>query len=89
MAMQSAFTVVDVYFVGKLGSNAVAIIGLGDSLISLVFAVAIGLAMGTTAMVARRIGEGKQEEATKATVQAILSLHRSLDPDPPHRTVLL
>jgi len=72
MAMQSAFTVVDVYFVGKLGSNAVAIVGLGDSLISLVFAVAIGLAMGTTAMVARRIGEGKKEEATRATTQAIL-----------------
>ena len=72
MAMQSAFTVVDVYFVGKLGSNAVAIVGLGDSLISLVFAVAIGLAMGTTAMVARRVGEGKNEEATQATVQAIL-----------------
>jgi len=72
MAMQSLFTVVDAYFVGKIGSNALAIVGLGDSLISLVFAVAVGLSMGTTAMVARRIGEGKREEAARATTQAII-----------------
>ncbi len=71
MAMQSLFAVVDVYFVGKLGSNQVAILGLGDSLLALVFAVGMGLSMGTTAMVARRIGEGDTEGAAVASVQAI------------------
>ncbi len=71
MAMQSLFTVVDVYFVGKLGSGPVAILGLGDSLLSLVFAVGMGLSMGTTAMVARRIGEGDEEGAAVTSAQAI------------------
>lgn len=71
MAMQSLFAVVDVYFVGKLGSNPVAILGLGDSLLALVFAVAMGLSMGTTAMVARRVGEGDSDSAAEAAAQAI------------------
>ncbi len=71
MAMQSLFAVVDVYFVGKLGSNPVAILGLGDSLLALVFAVAMGLSMGTKAMVARRFGEGRSEDAAVTAVQAI------------------
>jgi putative MATE family efflux protein len=71
MAMQSVFSVVDVYFVGRLGAEAVAILGLSDSLVALVFAVSIGLSMGATAMVARRIGEGEPERASVAAVQAI------------------
>ena len=71
MSMQSLFGVVDVYFVGRIGSDAVAVVGITDSLLALVFAVAIGLAMGTTAMVARRIGEGEPERASSAAVQAI------------------
>ena len=71
MMMQSLFAVVDVYFVGKLGSNEVAILGLGDSLLALVFSVAMGLSMGTTAMVARRIGEGDSDGAAVAAAQAI------------------
>lgn len=71
MGMQSVFSVVDVYFVGRLGPEAVAILGLSDSLIALVFAVSIGLAMGAAAMVARRIGEGAPEGAASAAVQAI------------------
>ncbi|MEE2791254.1 MAG: MATE family efflux transporter, partial [Acidobacteriota bacterium] len=55
MAMQSLFAVVDVFFVARLGPEAVAILGLTDSLLALVFSVAIGLCIGTTAMVARRI----------------------------------
>ena len=71
MGMQSVFSVVDVYFVGRLGSEAVAILGLSDSLLALVFAVSMGLSMGAAAMVARRIGEGKPERASAAAVQAI------------------
>ena len=73
MSMQSLFAVVDVFFVARLGPEAVAILGLSDSLLALVFSVAIGLCMGATAMVARRIGEGSPEEAAVAAVQALLT----------------
>jgi Na+-driven multidrug efflux pump len=72
MSMQSLFGVVDVFFVGKLGPEAVAVVGVTDSILMLVFAVAIGLSMGTTAMVARRVGEGDLPAAARAAVQAIL-----------------
>src|SRR4029077_17134596 len=52
MVLESLFAVVDVFFVGRLGANAVATVGLTESLLSLVFAIAIGLSMSTTAMVA-------------------------------------
>ena len=71
MSMQSLFAVVDVFFVGRLGPEAVAILGLSDSLLALIFAVAIGLAMGTAAMVSRRIGEGAPDRAAVAAVQTI------------------
>ena len=71
MVMQSVFAVVDVFFVGKLGSDAVSILGVTDALISLVFAMALGLSMGTTAMVARRIGEQRPVAAARTAVQAI------------------
>jgi putative MATE family efflux protein len=71
MSMQSLFGVVDVFFVGKLGADAVAVVGMTDSLLTLVFAVGIGLSMGTTAMVARRIGEGDRDRASLAAVQSI------------------
>jgi putative MATE family efflux protein len=71
MSMQSLFAIVDVFFVGRLGSDAVAIVGLTDSLLALVFAVGIGLSMGTAAMVARRIGEGHPREASSAALQSI------------------
>lgn len=72
MSMQSLFGVVDVFFVGRLGPEAVAVVGVTDSILMLVFAVAIGLSMGTTAMVARRVGEGNPAAASRAAVQAIL-----------------
>ncbi|MEM7588057.1 MAG: MATE family efflux transporter [Acidobacteriota bacterium] len=72
MAMQSLFSVVDVYFVAKLGSDPIAILGLADSLQALVFAVSMGLCMGTAAMVARRIGEKDPAAAASAAVQAIM-----------------
>ena len=71
MAMQSLFAVVDVFFVARLGSEAVAILGLTDSLLALVFSVAIGLCIGTTAMVARRIGEDEPRLAAVAATQAL------------------
>jgi putative MATE family efflux protein len=71
MVLESLFAVVDVFWVGHLGANAVATVGLTESLLSLVFAVGIGLSMSTTAMVARRIGEKDPENAAIAGVQAI------------------
>ena len=57
MVLESLFAVVDVFWVSRLGANAVATVGLTESLLSLVFAVGMGLSLSTTAMVARRIGE--------------------------------
>jgi len=71
MALESLFAVVDVFWVGRLGANAVATVGLTESLLSLVFAVGFGLGMSTTAMVARRIGEKDRLGAATAGVQAI------------------
>jgi putative MATE family efflux protein len=72
MVLESLFAVVDVFFVGRLGADAVATVGLTESLLTLIFAVAIGLSMSTTAMVARRIGEKDPEGASVAGVQAVI-----------------
>jgi putative MATE family efflux protein len=72
MVLESLFAVVDVMWVGRLGANAVATVGLTESMLSLVFAVGIGLSLSTTAMVARRIGEKDPEGAAVAAVQAIV-----------------
>jgi putative MATE family efflux protein len=72
MLLESLFGVVDVFWVGRLGSSAVATVGITESLLSLVFAVAMGLSLSTTAMVARRIGEKDPEDAAIAAVQAII-----------------
>jgi putative MATE family efflux protein len=72
MIMESLFAIVDIFFVSKVSVNAVATIGLTESVIFLVFAIAIGLSMAATAMVARRTGENKPEEASEAAWQAIL-----------------
>jgi putative MATE family efflux protein len=71
MVLESLFAVVDVLWVGRLGANAVATVGLTESLLALVFSIGIGLAMSTTAMVARRIGEKDPEDAAIAGAQAI------------------
>lgn len=72
MALESLFAVVDVFWVAHLGANAVATVGLTESMFSLVFAVGLGLSLSTTAMVARRIGEKDREGAAVAAVQAIV-----------------
>jgi len=71
MVLESLFAVVDIFWVGRLGANATATVGLTESMLSLVFAVAMGLSLSTTAMVARRIGEKDPEGAAVAGVQAI------------------
>jgi MATE family, multidrug efflux pump len=71
MVLESLFAVVDVFWVGRLGANAVAAVGLTESMLTLVFSVAMGLSLSTTAMVARRIGEKDPEGAAVAGVQAI------------------
>src|SRR5258708_36347523 len=55
MMMESVFAVVDIFFVGKLGNAAVATVGLTESVLSLVYSIAIGLSMAATALVARRV----------------------------------
>jgi putative MATE family efflux protein len=72
MVLESLFAVVDVFWVGRVGSNAVATVGLTESLMLLIFAIGMGLSLSTTAMVARRIGEKDPEDAAVAGVQAII-----------------
>jgi len=72
MVLESLFAVVDVFWVARLGANAVATVGLTESMLSMVFAIAMGLSLSTTAMVARRIGEKDPADAAVAAVQAII-----------------
>jgi putative MATE family efflux protein len=72
MCMESLFGIVDAFFVSRLGADAMATVGLTESLLTLVFGVAIGLSMSTTAFVARRIGEHDSEGAANAAVQSII-----------------
>jgi len=71
MVLESVFAVVDVFWVSKLGPDAVATVGITESMLALIYAVAIGLSMAATATVARRTGEKNPEGASSAAVQAI------------------
>ncbi|MDH7446008.1 MATE family efflux transporter [Aquimarina sp. 2201CG14-23] len=71
MMMESIFALVDAYWVSNLGANAIATVGLTESVITLIYAVAIGLSMGVTAIVARRVGEKDIRGASQAAVQSI------------------
>jgi len=71
MVLESLFAVVDVFWVGRLGADAVATVGLTESMLLLVFAISMGLGLTTTAMVARRTGEKDPEGAAVAGVQSI------------------
>jgi putative MATE family efflux protein len=72
MAMESLFGIVNVYWVSHLGREETAAVGITESLLTIVFTVALGLSMATTAMVARRIGEKDHEGAARVAVQSIL-----------------
>ena len=73
MVMESLFAVVDIYFVSLLGSSeAVATVGLTESVLTIIYSLAIGLSMGATAIVARRIGEKDKEAASSAAFQTLI-----------------
>ncbi|MGZ3950278.1 MAG: MATE family efflux transporter, partial [Flavisolibacter sp.] len=72
LSLESVFAVVDMFFVGKLGENAIATVGLTESVAAIVYSIAIGLSAAATAMVARRTGEKNEEEASHAGAQTIL-----------------
>ena len=72
MAMESVFAVADIFFVSRLGADAMTAVGLTESMMTLIYTVAIGLSIGVTALVARRTGEGNRNGASRAAGQAIL-----------------
>ncbi len=72
MMMESVFAVVDIFFVSKLGQHAISTVGLTESLLTIVYSLAIGMSMAATAMVARRIGEKNPEGAAVSATQSIL-----------------
>src|SRR5688572_10966508 len=79
MLMESVFMVVDIFFVGRLGAAAVATVGITESLMTVIYAAAIGLSIGAAATVARRTGERDPQAAATAAVQAIRAAFRHGD----------
>lgn len=71
LVLESVFAVVDVFFVSRVGADAVATVGLTESMLTIIYAVAIGLSVGATATIARRVGERDPDGAARAAVQAI------------------
>jgi MATE family, multidrug efflux pump len=72
LVLESVFAVVDIFFVSRLGADAVATVGLTESMLIVIYAVAMGLSVGAMAIVARRIGEKDRDGAARAAVQAII-----------------
>ncbi|MCA1746780.1 MAG: hypothetical protein LC655_03725, partial [Bacteroidales bacterium] len=73
MVMESIFALADIYFVSRLGAQEVAVVGITESLITVIYAIGMGLGVGTTALVSRRIGERNPRGAAQAAVQAIIA----------------
>src|SRR3954468_19023553 len=72
LSLESVFALVDMFFVSKLGENAIATVGLTESVITIIYSIAIGLSTAATAVVARRIGEKNQDGAAHAGAQSLL-----------------
>jgi putative MATE family efflux protein len=72
MVMESIFAIFDIFYVSRLGDASIAVVGLTESLMTLIYSIAIGLSMATTGIVARRIGEKNNREASVTAAQAIL-----------------
>lgn len=72
MGMESVFALVDLFFVGRLGRHAISVVGLTESVLTLIYSIAVGMSMAATATVARRIGEKNKEGAASAAVQSLL-----------------
>lgn len=72
LSLESVFAVVDMFFVSKLGENAIATVGLTESVVTIIYSVAIGLSTAATAIVARRTGEKDMESGAHAGAQAIM-----------------
>ncbi len=72
LSLESVFAVVDMFFVGKLGANAITTVGLTEASIAIVYTIALGLSTGATAIVARRVGEKNYEDAAHAGMQSII-----------------
>src|SRR6185295_790273 len=72
MGMVSLFVLVDIFWVSRLGADAVATVGLTEAMLTIIYTVAMGLGIGATATVARRIGEKDPDRAARAAVQVIL-----------------
>lgn len=73
MVMESTFAIVDIYFVQKLGADAVAIVGITESMLSIIYAIAWGLSFAATSIVSRRIGEHNYDGAARAAFQSIVA----------------
>src|SRR5437867_13155261 len=71
MCMESIFAVVDIKWVSYLGPDAMATVGLTESMLTIIYALAIGMSIGVTAMVARRIGEHDSEGAARVAMQSV------------------
>lgn len=72
LSMESLFAVVDMFFVGRLGEHAIAVVGYTEALLTIIYSIAIGLSTAATAVISRRVGEKEYEEASKSAVQAII-----------------
>ncbi|MGB5031264.1 MAG: MATE family efflux transporter [Saprospiraceae bacterium] len=72
LSLESVFALVDMFFVGKLGQNAIAVVGYTESMITMVYSLSIGLSTAATAIIARRVGEKELSGASRAAIQALL-----------------
>jgi putative MATE family efflux protein len=73
MIMESVFVIADIYFVSRLGADSVATVGITESMVTVIYAIAIGLGTATTSLVSRRIGEKNNDEAARSAFQAIIT----------------